>query len=345
MDIAQRIRRATARFRPGPADENGASTEDATVAPEEGARRSWSRRKMIIVGVLVALALYYPLGSMLDHQVNDDVRFAPAAPSAESSRAVAAAAAMITREVDETGWVANTPPFAPNALLKYGGNMMNFQVGVITAVGVFAVELRDQLGRARGASAADADLQQAASDIQYDPERWVFRLGRVLPEAAAEDQYRNARDALESYNVRLGQGQAVFDKRADNLLAVLNRFALDLGAASAELETQIDAGRRVVFLDRQADKLFYNVKGRSYAYALILRGLRDDFADVVEERDIADLYEEMLADLEVVAAMRPAVVMNGKPSGIATNNHLAVQGFYLLRARTRLREMTDILLK
>jgi hypothetical protein len=39
------------------------------------------------------------------------------------------------------------------------------------------------------------------------------------------------------------------------------------------------------------------------------------------------------------------IVWNGYPDGLLIPNHLAAQGFYLLRARTQLRELTSILLK
>ena len=37
--------------------------------------------------------------------------------------------------------------------------------------------------------------------------------------------------------------------------------------------------------------------------------------------------------------------MNGRPDGMCVPNHLAVEGFYLMRARTQLREITNILAK
>lgn len=352
MQFGQRLRRFLRGASGRRAVDERPSMEDATPPPRPKAPRlktgegvlTWRWARRIVLGVIVVLALYYPLGSILDHQINDDLAFAPVSVPPGGSHAVAAASALLTREVDETGWVANTPPFASNALLKYGGNMMNFQIGITTAIGIVSVELRDQIGRQRGSSSADPDLQQAASDIQYDPERWIWRLGRILPEASAEDQYKSARDHLVAYNQRLAAGEAVFDRRSDNLLAVLDRIALDLGASSAQLEEQIAAGRHVV-IDRKADKLLYNVKGRAYAYLMILRGLRVDFADVIDDRSVADLYDEMLALLERAAAIRPLITQNGAPEGVLANNHLAVQGFYLMRARTKLREITDILAK
>jgi hypothetical protein len=45
------------------------------------------------------------------------------------------------------------------------------------------------------------------------------------------------------------------------------------------------------------------------------------------------------------AKLQPLVVVNGSPNAMVEPNHLASQGFYLLRARTQLEELTDILQK
>ena len=42
--------------------------------------------------------------------------------------------------------------------------------------------------------------------------------------------------SLQRYNKRLNDGSAVFDRRADNLIAFLERVGLDLGSASATLD-------------------------------------------------------------------------------------------------------------
>jgi len=78
---------------------------------------------------------------------------------------------------------------------------------------------------------------------------------------------------------------------------------------------------------------------------MILRGLGTDFEDIIAENATTELYDEMLEVLEKAAAISPLVTQNGDPEGIFANNHLAVQGFYVMRARTKLREITDILAK
>lgn len=311
-------------------------------------RRRFYRRRgfwlALAVGLLVFLALYYPLGMAIVHEVDDDPDYALDAsriPQA-GSRAVAMAAALIRRETDEHRWVANDPWFLPGAALD---NMPNFQMGVIGALARFAFELTDQLGRTRGSSQTDADLQEAAGQLQYSGTVWVIDFATSwAPTTPSEARYRAAARALERYNVRLNEGQAVFERRSDNLLATLDRIALDLGASSAALDQHI-AENSGAFLDRRADDLFYGVKGQTYAYYLVLRELGADFDRLIAERELGGAWEQMLDSLRDAATLSPFVVVNGRPDSNLQPSHLAAQGFYVLRARTQLREITNILLK
>ena len=239
-------------------------------------------------------------------------------------------------------WVANDPFFLPGAALD---NMPNFQQGVIAALARFAFELTDQIGRTRGSSQADRDLQEAAGLLQYSGTKWIFDFSTSLaPTATSEAQYRKARSALNAYNRRLAQGQAAFERRADNLLATLDRIALDLGSSSAAIDGQIAEHSGSLF-DPKADDIFYFVKGQTYAYALVLRELKQDFANVARERELAGTWTQMLASMEKAATLHPWVIVNGSPDGQFMPSHLAAQGFYVLRARTQLREITAILQK
>jgi hypothetical protein len=297
------------------------------------------------LGALAFLVVfYYPLGMLWWHQINDDLEFDVPAGSLEpqQSRAVAVAAGLLDREVNQTGWVANNPFFTPSALLD---NMPAFQQGIVSALARFAFELGDQIGRTRGTSEIDPDLKSASGLLQYSGTVWIWDPSVSLaPTATSEQQYEKARVALLNYNRRLAAGQAVFERRSDNLMATMERIALDLGSSSAALERHV-AEHSSDFVDFQADDLFYNVKGQTYAYFLILRALKEDFSSVLEERRMSSVYSQMLDSMREAANLSPVIVSNGRPDGFYPNSHLAVQGFYLMRARTQLREISDILRK
>ena len=297
--------------------------------------------KRILIGFGVLLLLYYPAGMLMIHTVNDDPDFGAQNPT-RGSNAVAVSIALIEREVEQNGWVSNDPFFKPGYFLD---NMSNFQTGIISAIARFSYELVDQLGRTRGSSSVDPDLQEVSGLLQYAGDIWWWNPSTsLMPVSTSEQQYIKAMNQLIVYNERLARGNAVFEKRADNLLATLDRISLDLGTSSASIDVYIQDGFGCM-LDFGADDLFFNVKGQAYAYRLILQGLRKDFETVIDSRDIASIWDEMEASFNSIIAMDPLVVSNCEVDGLLFQNHLAAQGFYLLRARTQLKEITNILLK
>src|SRR5512134_36549 len=135
-----------------------------------GAGRRWLKRsKWLALAILIVLLLYYPVGMIVVHTINDDPGFGPGEVPQGQSRAVALAAALIQREVVETSWPANDPFFMPGAALD---NMPNYQHGIQQALARFATEMADQIGRSRGSSSADSDLSEARGLLNYAPDVW-----------------------------------------------------------------------------------------------------------------------------------------------------------------------------
>ncbi|MGH6895269.1 MAG: DUF2333 family protein [Geminicoccaceae bacterium] len=317
----------------------------STVHPAElPVARPWYRRRpwlwpLVAVGLL---ALYYVGGMLWLHEIDDDPDFGLESSVPEGgSQAVAVAADLIDREINRHRWVANDPFFMPGSLLD---NMPNFQQGIVAAVSRFGIELTDQIARTRGSSQVDRDLDTAAGLLRYPGTVWIFDLQTSwAPTASSEQQYRRAMDALRSYNQRLGLGQAVFEARSDNLLGTIDRMTADMGSSSAAIDQKLETSG--IWPDFTTDDLFYANKGRLYAYYLLLRALEVDFANVIRERELTGAWTQMLESLRTAATLQPWVVMDGAPDGQLMPNHLAAQGFFLLRARTQLKEVSDILLK
>jgi hypothetical protein len=305
-----------------------------------GAGRRWLKRsKWIALAVLVALLLYYPVGMIIVHKINDDPSFGPGEVPQGQSRAVALAAALIQREVVDSAWPANDPFFLPGYALD---NMPNYQRGIQNALARFATEMADQIGRSRGSSSADEDLTKARGLLNQAPDTWYVSGGSIS--ANSETQYKEAMVRLVSYNTRLAAGKAAFEPRADNLMSTLDRIGKDLGAASNAIDQEIDLYSGDWF-DLNADNVFYYNKGLLYANAVLLRDLGVDFKNVLDERSAGKIWERMVASMMEGATLQPLVVINGSPNAMVEPNHLTAQGFYLLRARTQLEELTDVLQK
>lgn len=297
--------------------------------------------RLCLVAALILFVLY-PAIALFHSTIDDDPGFAPKAGALKPgmSHAVAASAALIRREVGKHGWAANAPWFSPTALLD---NMPNFQKGIVEALGHFAFAMTDQIGRSR--AGADADLQRAAGLLQYPPDVWVWNPGTSLwPTATSDSQYREAMHALRQYNQRLAAGQAVFDRGAYNLQYTLDRIAADLGSSSSAIQDHIEKTSGFP-LEGRTDDIFYTVKGQMYAYYIVLEGLQADFAPVIAQRDLSRPWSTMMESFRAGIALEPAIVLDGAPDSDVFPCTLCGEGFYLLRARAQLKEISDVLEK
>jgi len=298
-------------------------------------------RKLRIAALLILfLLLYYPVGMLLYHKVDDDMDIQPAPQYVVpgGSKAIATVVTLVARETDR--WAPNKPFWHPAAALD---NMPNFQMGVIYAVSRFVMEMGDYLGRVRGTSSIDVNLDQAVGLLKYDGRAWYWGNGNIIPMAKAETQYRKGVEALIRYNRDVGAGKSVYERRADNLIAVLDRVAADLGSASATLDARTRLGTG--YWDTTSDDVFFDVKGKMYGYYMILRDLGEDFAPVIEQRNAGHIWRNMLDSLRDGAKMDPLVVANGEQDSMTVPSHLATLGFQLSRARMQIREIEDTLQK
>jgi len=298
-------------------------------------------KKLWLVLLAPIFLIYYPIGMVVVHSIHDEqtIDITPYVKDG-GSEAVATAIALVEREVGGH-FTPNDPFFYPGSALV---RMPAFQRGVIASAARFAIELQDQLGRNRGSSGIDPDVQKAAGLLNYSPNVWMWDFSvSYFPTASSEKQYSEGAKSLLRYNERVAKGEASFERRADNLLQTLDRIASDLGSASASIDNQIQT-RSLWAFGASAD-LFYNTKGRMYGNYMILKSLEKDFAPVIAERQIGTIWNNMLQSLQEGMSGGHFLVINASTKDSIFANHLASQGFYLVRARGQMREITDILTK
>lgn len=270
--------------------------------------------------------------------------------------------------VNENGWVPAMPQFKLGFfnIVKWEDtpwldNKASFQHGVLFAVRRTAVELSDVIGRVRGTSAVDNDLQNARGSLQYDSETWWINpmdkdrpFGPVQPASTA---YRKSMELFERYNERLSNCSAVLDARADNLRSFFDRIANDLGSVAdgltkrsmgerydPKIDEYVDGeGNDRGWFDMRADNLFHEASGTMYAYHGILQAARKDFNDVIVTKQLGDVWDRLERNMAEAAALDPLIVANGKRDGFLIPDHLAVMAENVLRARANVTEIADIL--
>lgn len=221
-------------------------------------------------------------------------------------------------------------------------NKAAFQRGVNQAIRRTAIELVDTLGRVRGTSQIDSDLQRARGNLQFDEQTWYFSLNPFGPKTPTPGFYRSSIKDLRAFNARLEKCEAVFDARADNLLQFIDRIANDIGATSAILRERSEK-YNLGWFDPRADDRFWFAYRQLYGYYGILTAAGVDFRDVIAQRRLTQLWSDLEDQLRAALRIQPLIISNGAESGMLMPSHLATLGFYILRVRSNLVEVRLVL--
>ncbi len=271
-----------------------------------------------------------------------------AANVCERSAIVDVTADLIDFNVNQNAWISSM------LLYKLGlfgidwddtpwlDNKASFQRGINQAVRRTTVELVDSLGRVRGTSGINNDLQLARGNIQFDEETWYFSLSPFGPRTPTPSIYRAAARDLRKFNASLETCSATFDARSDNLVEFLDRIANDIGNTSAIIRERSEFHNGGWF-DLRADDRFWFAFGQLYGYYGILSAAGADFDSVIAQRGLTQIWTETLRQLRSALNIQPVIISNGREDGWIMPTHLATMGFYILRVRSNLVEMRDIL--
>jgi hypothetical protein len=269
-------------------------------------------------------------------------------PTCKRSMIVDVTADLIDFNVNQNPWVSSMILYKLGLFgIDWDGtpffdNKASFQRGVNQAVRRTAIELVDTLGRVRGTSQVDSNLQSARGNLQFDEYTWYFGLSPFGPKTPTPSFYRSSIKDLRVFNDRLEKCQAVFDARADNLVQFIDRVANDIGATSAILRDRSENYNSGWF-DTRADDRFWFAYGQLYGYYGILAAARADFHDVITQRGLTHLWATLEEQLRAALNIQPFIISNGAESGWLMPSHLATMGFYVLRVRSNLVEIRLVL--
>jgi len=270
----------------------------------------------------------------------------PAAQSCNRSAIADVSAELIDFNVNQNPWISSMLASKlgffgiPWRETPFFDNKAAFQLGINQVMRRTTTELVDTLGRIRGTSQIDQNLQDARTALAWDEDAWY--VGLRGPTRPTPSVYREAISKLHAFNDSLAKCTSTFDARADNLQQFLDRIASDIGSTSDILRARLDSSNAGWF-DPRADDRFWFAYGQLYAYYGILTAARQDFAGVVAERNLTAIWDRMQDQLRISLNMQPAIISNGNESSAIFPSHLATMGFYLLRVRSQLIEVRQIL--
>ncbi|MCX8996621.1 DUF2333 family protein [Rhizobiaceae bacterium BDR2-2] len=266
----------------------------------------------------------------------------------QTSAIVDVTADLIDFNVNQNGWVSSMLAYRIGLFgvdwdhTPFFDNKASFQRGVNQAIRRTAVELVDSLGRVRGTSGVNQDLQNARGNMQFDEYSWYFGLDPFGPKTPTPSYYRAAESSLRKFNASLENCSSTFDTRADNFVQFIDRIANDIGSTSAILAERAEFHNRGWF-DFRADDRFWFAYGQLYGYYGVLSAAGADFSQVVRERNLTQLWSDTLTQTRAALNIQPWIISNGREDGIIMPSHLSTMGFRILRLRSNLVELRSVL--
>ena len=220
-------------------------------------------------------------------------------------------------------------------------NKASFQRGVNQAIRRTAVELVDTLGRVRGTSQIDQNLQDARGASQFDEETWYFGLSPFGPKTPTPSFYRRGDQGSARLQRPAVKCEAVFDARADNLMQFVDRIASDIGSTSGILKDRAE-NYNAGWFDTRADDRFWFAYGQLYGYYGILTATRSTISRTCSTaRPRRSLWDSVEQPVQGGArASSRLIISNGREDGWIMPTHLTTMGFYVLRVRSNLVEIS-----
>ena len=320
--------------------------------------------KWLSIGAAVFIFFLWLVGVFWSITPNTfDVREAAATQAAKNNEQVVVGYTVTNTLIEVTNTLMNkSGGYISNDVMPPGvfmDNMPSWEFGALEMVRDLALAMRKDFSRSQSQSLENPQLVKAQPDLNMDHLSWII--------PSAESMYEDAVDELYLYQADLadlGQGDAQFYARADNLRDWLKQVEKRLGSLSQKLSASVGQERLNTDLAGDAaarqstpaparlvektswwklDDNFHEARGASWALIHFLKAVEVDFADVLEKKNATVSLQQIIRELESTQqTVWSPMILNGSGFGMLAN-HSLVMANYISRANAALIELTELL--
>lgn len=317
--------------------------------------------KVLLYSFICTCILFTGLGIYWSSEPNDaKVRLATIAASYPITGAATTNTLIEVVDIllDKSGGYLSNDILPPSVWLD---NVPNWEYGVLIQVRDLSKAMRESFSRSQSQSTEDEDLSLAEPRFNVDHLSWAVPW--------PEREYRDGRDRLEKYLVRLNDSEAFdaqFYARADNLRYWLGTVEKRLGSLSQRLSASVGQKRINTDLSGTAvasqstaspreivvktpwteiDDVFYEARGTAWALAHFLRAIEVDFGDVLAKKNANASVKQIIRELEMTQqSIQSPMIVNGGGFGLLAN-HSLVMASYISRANAAIIDLRELLSK
>jgi hypothetical protein len=297
----------------------------------------------VLVGLLIVAAVGGPLLLHVTQKRHNrlafdlDAAYPPEAAVVNGEVFAATLAALVEHELaGTTGW-------RPNDFVLWGpdlwaDNNANRQLGIIQAVRKATTIFKDHLTKV-SSNEYDQNLVKAEAAFYNRMQKFWF--------PSAERMLQEGVQALHAYGRGLRATPPTskpINARNTELIRLFQAATDLLGDAHANLFKDRDAdGRRVRAW--RTDDYFYHAQGMAHVLHHLMRALAREYAGELSKRpSLQTLFAEVADALEQAAALKPLIVLNGRPTSFFANHRRNLDGF-IVEARQKMYSIREELEK
>ena len=252
--------------------------------------------------------------------------------------------------LEKPGGYLTNDKFSPGILMD---NIPSWESGVLIQLQDIVRVINNNFSRTQSQSSANPILAEAEAKFYYNPNSWI-----LLP---FESQLQQGVDLLNNYFISLNQypdsRQQKFFPRTDNLIQWLSVVESRLGSLSQTLslagrnESKVDYTRQDSSLLPpeeaiswyEVDDYFYHARGQSYALMHLLIAIREDFSEVLQNREAMPSINQAISFLgQSQQEMHSLVVLKGDDFGHFANHPLILVS-HISRANTALLDLRTLM--
>lgn len=244
---------------------------------------------------------------------------------------------LINREVHHKLWTPNLPFLFPSYILD---NMPSFQLGIMSTISQIARAF-DSLTYEKASDASRKALSEGTAMLQYPGNIWLFSpQNKLLPVTSSNTQYKKGRKKYNIFNSEIANGNTILNRSAENLLLIMLVIKKDIEKNIIKTESHVRENSSI-WIDINADNIFYTEKGKLYAYSQILKALSHDFKDAMIRYDIYQLWTSMLNALNEASTFEPSIIRNATPDSTIAPNHLIAINYLASRSLDNINDIIN----
>ena len=278
--------------------------------------KKWKTSLTIFFSIIT---IYYGAGALVSSNINNTLNKELKINPAIEQHSTIALTYVLKSQIDDTPWTPSLPLIFPASILD---NLPNFQLGAKDAV--------HHIVKRMSALYLNQNLKTAGELLNYPSDIWLFSQdGNDKLSPGSAKQYRKALNNLKEFsstqNIHYPLNTSHLISLLESVQTLLERQSNRIKKHTIEHNQDLN--------DTKADDIFYYTQGTLYTLHYYIKGLSNDYQDLIVEKELYEKLTTLLKNLSSATTLSPMVIKNSPLEDVYSSNHLIYLSYFIAEAK------------